>query len=333
MLFSFVPLTKSCLRTCVFCNSYTFTFAVCPSGKRGTDCQLDCTSSTCLYNRCTRDTDVCVGCNIGIQGTYCDKPCGNCKVGTGCGQLSGVCDEGCRDGYHGDECDQMCNPVCESCERDPPAKCVVCRENRWGSECQNTCSANCAKTVIGTLTYTRCEKDSGACSEGTCTNNRYWSDDCSIQCPINCLADGSGYKTCRISDGTCSIGCDATFFGPQCTGKCSVQCKDQVCENSANNCIRGCADGFYNPPTCSSMCSPNCLNPGRCNSVDGTCIGGCKDGYFGERCRDACFGKCTDGTCDDLGGCPDCRLSPVGPLCHPQGIYVKPFSSNGMYMY
>lgn len=273
---------------------------------------------TCLYNRCTRKDDICIGCEIGIYGKNCDTECGKCKVGTGCNQISGICDEGCRDGFYGEKCDQTCAAACQSCERYPPAQCVVCVDNRWGVGCTRNCSPNCAKEIVGSLSYTYCDKETGDCSEGACVDNRYWKANCSQTCPQNCKAI-NGIRQCRITDGQCTNGCEDTFFGPQCSGDCSVQCKNRICLNSANNCVKGCEAGFYNPPTCSGTCSQWCKTPSSCDPVTGSCVGGCAAGYFGDKCIEQCYGKCKDGTCDELGGCPDCRISPVGPLCHPQG--------------
>ena len=60
----------------------------------GINCEKNCSSTTCLYNRCTREDDICVGCPIGLYARKCDKTCGQCKIGTGCHQMSGVCEEG-----------------------------------------------------------------------------------------------------------------------------------------------------------------------------------------------------------------------------------------------
>ena len=166
-------------------------------------------------------------------------------------------------GFQGDKCDQACAAFCQSCARyGDPDNCVTCIENRWGAKCQETCNANCAKTIEGSQAVTRCDKDNGRCSEGACEDNRFWKNNCSEECPQHCQSDINGVRTCRINDGTCDKGCQNTYFGLQCTKECSVQCKNKICLNSANNCIDGCAPGFYNPPTCSGTCSAWCKNPG-----------------------------------------------------------------------
>ena len=272
-----------------------------------------------------RDSGICKGCHIGVYGTLCDKECGKCKLGTECNQITAVCEEGCRDGFYGELCDKECNPACRSCERYPsppssPSKCLECTDNRWGVNCENGCNANCKKTIVGGQESIKCFKDTGFCYEGACADSRFWKDDCSQECPIHCNAHTNGYRTCYISDGVCSRGCENTYYGPQCMGNCSLQCNNRLCENSPNNCVDGCAPGFYNPPSCSGTCSPYCKIAGNCNPNTGMCIDGCEAGYFGDQCIVKCYGKCLDGTCDNEGSCPDCKLDPVGDNCHPKGM-------------
>ncbi|KAJ8305299.1 hypothetical protein KUTeg_015844 [Tegillarca granosa] len=38
-------------------------------------------------------------CRSGTYGLNCTDKCGNCKVNTGCNQISGACEEDCKDGW------------------------------------------------------------------------------------------------------------------------------------------------------------------------------------------------------------------------------------------
>ena len=56
-------------------------FTDCPSGKRGDDCNLNCTSTNCLYNQCDRYDDTCKACPLTYYGNLCAQSCPNCREG------------------------------------------------------------------------------------------------------------------------------------------------------------------------------------------------------------------------------------------------------------
>ncbi|XP_053387905.1 multiple epidermal growth factor-like domains protein 6 isoform X10 [Mercenaria mercenaria] len=311
---------------CEDCNTATpgpnCPTAECPSGKRGNTCEEDCTSSNCLYDQCGRYTDKCNACPAGYYGDKCELICSRCKAGTGCDQATGVCIAGCKDGWYRPDCNTNCSNVCGSCERQS-GECVTCAAGRWGNACDLTCSSNCVETIMNGNSMVFCDKASGKCREQACKVG-FWREDCTQACNSNCLQDDNNNRVCKYLDGECSNGCKEKFYGKTCSGLCSTRCREQLCTNFEDTCDLGCADGYYGA-TCDRTCSVHCAGQGRCYPSTGECLDGCELGYYGLRCDDQCKNTCNDGTCNDVGGCTDCGLDPVGPNCRVQvcnpGLY------------
>ncbi|XP_071099024.1 multiple epidermal growth factor-like domains protein 10 [Haliotis cracherodii] len=324
---------------CRDCDSDTGSCVTeCESGYFDLKCKSLC-SRNCKNKKCksvSGGTEVCTdGCVPGYQGGRCNIPCdspgGNCAACVGgCGggycQLSSTCVSGCSSSYYGSDCKQ-CSSRCKTCN-GYTGMCEECFPQYFGPNCEylcehcrDTCQFGCLRGCIPGFYGAACEKE------------------CSTNCGLSpMMLDNSTADTrpvindtveCNQYGGDCLHGCVDGWFGPQCSLKCNINCRNGRCDDTGD-CVDGCVDGWFGPH-CASRCNTNCRN-GRCNDTGdcadgcashhfgrncipcpdncinhtchtsyGTCVYGCTTGYYGKSCKNTCE-FCLGGKCDQMTG-------------------------------
>ncbi|XP_059168908.1 uncharacterized protein LOC131950700 [Physella acuta] len=137
--------------------------------------------------------------------------------------------------------------------------------------------------------------------DNVCQHNTY-----GLGCRNTCKCDHWKQKSCFVATGQCFGGCDAGYFGKDCSNECLA--------------------GFYGE-NCSMNCSTSCRNQ-TCDRFNGTCtscIDGkvgplcetdCNDKFYGENCRHQCSINCTDQLCEkENGNCFRCISGQIGEYC------------------
>ncbi|XP_055885025.1 uncharacterized protein LOC106076529 isoform X2 [Biomphalaria glabrata] len=190
----------------------------CASTKWGPNCLNNCNAS-CYNSSCDKLTGLCsTGC-IGYQ----DFP--HCTANNSCDAITGECFS-CKPGYTGIYCNNPCSVT------------------HFGSNCRETCSAQCSQNV--------CDPQTGRC--------------------LTCIP---GYK-----GEFCNIICDSKYYGQNCSNICSTSCVDQTCDRYDGHCLR-CNKTMYGRQ-CLEKCSSRCLNDS-CDVSTGKCLA-CKPDYVGDFC-------------------------------------------------
>jgi len=206
---------------------------------------------------------VCTECDSSYYGITCLNPCPSHCKNGDCDTKDGRCRSGCHTEYYG--------PFC-------------CPENMTGFNCTQKCPEHCKA----------CDVD-GMCTE--CYSG-YYGDYCSQACPLRCK-----YDVCKISDGTCTSGCNNKYSGKYCcfdeNGSDACSKVNTSCPINCKSCNHGtcveCIAGFFKH-NCSKRCSDNCYDDA-CSISTGHCSSGCKIGYFGDMCMVQCSKQCVDDDC------------------------------------
>ncbi|XP_059158862.1 uncharacterized protein LOC131942914 [Physella acuta] len=177
-------------------------------------------------------------------------------------------------------------------------------------------------------------------------------------CPIGWFGPSCQYKCrctnnyCNVSGGCyggsscvsgwfgplCQYPCNATFYGYNCTSRCSTNCKDQLCENVGGicvDCIPGkkgdfcdqVCDYHHYGSNCLLNCSSNCEDS-KCNITTGecySCVAGfqgtfcnilCDKHHFGPNCAYNCSSNCEKSECNkSTGECFSCPAGFKGKFC------------------
>ncbi|XP_059158865.1 uncharacterized protein LOC131942915 isoform X2 [Physella acuta] len=131
----------------------------------------------------------------------------------------------------------------------------------------------------------------------------------------------------------CQNACPATFYGDNCTHKCSTHCLDQTCENVNGKCVdcisgrtgefceQDCDNTHYGPG-CIYTCSTNCENL-QCDSINGQCKK-CLPGYTGHFCNTTFESNRLEWNCNLKDGrcynCTEIYQEPSKELCHERLI-------------
>ncbi|GFN97914.1 gypsy retrotransposon integrase-like protein 1 [Plakobranchus ocellatus] len=135
-------------------------------------------------------------------GRQCEHDC-NCFDQTeACFVSTGGCPSGCAAGYSGEDCYTQCNP------------------GRYGKNCRETCSDQCAgdspkscNHVNGTCDLGCVDGYYGPLCDDECPRGKYGSS-CEKNCSVHCAGR---YNTCDWTDGSCHQGCDPGYLSPLCT--------------------------------------------------------------------------------------------------------------------
>ncbi|XP_059168901.1 receptor-type tyrosine-protein phosphatase alpha-like [Physella acuta] len=224
-----------------------------------------------------------------------------------------------------------------------------CVGKTYGLECNNTC--NCYN---GQET---CFVATGGCASG-CAEG-YHGEGCSKECDAGWFGSNCMYQChcannyCNTSGDcingvTCDMGwfgnhcqfpCSDTFYGANCTNKCSTNCVGQLCDSfigSCKECPSGnkgafcneTCDDFHFGPRCLNSCSVNCTDY-KCNKTSGHCLSCysgitgefcdrvCDKTHYGPKCQDVCD-YCSGGICDNVNGtCDKCDPGRYGERCTP----------------
>ncbi|XP_050400298.1 scavenger receptor class F member 1 [Patella vulgata] len=114
------------------------------------------------------------------------------------------------------------------------------------------------------------------------------------ECEKGCLNN-----VCNSTNGVCSDGCRAGFYGQRCDRECEKGCIDNACNSANGVCSEGCRAGFYGQ-RCDSECG-RCRNK-PCDKRTGRCTEGCEAGWGGSLC---------DRECEPFTFGPDC-IFPCG---------------------
>lgn len=109
------------------------------------------------------------------DGTYGENCTGICSIDfiQQCDKVTDNCI--CESGFWGNSCNQTCPTFYEEnmCSSDT-RNCYSCIAGYYGVKCQNKCSLGCKKC---------CNMISGLCLCGS----GFYSSNCSLQCPSNCV--------------------------------------------------------------------------------------------------------------------------------------------------
>ncbi|XP_052764086.1 multiple epidermal growth factor-like domains protein 10 [Mya arenaria] len=292
--------TAKCFSACEECsNDYSCT--VCPTGRYGEKCQLECQCSDdtgcnimtgdCITRPCPQactsclDSENCNECVVCRFGSTCYNTCPtNCEGG--CVQSSGVCYT-CAKGYYGSKCDIRCSHCGESgCLQN--GECNNCYQGYFGTFCNLTCPSTC---------HPKCNQADGSCT---------------FYCPANCL-------TC--SDRNLCTQCKAGYYGYVCSSACSTTCKEGKCDIKSGRCVE-CTSSSYYSDFCNTTCRSACSTNG-CERQTGSCFG-CKPNYYGSTCEHVCSENCanstTESNCDSKGKCiSGCTDGFTGDTCTTDG--------------
>ncbi|XP_071080721.1 multiple epidermal growth factor-like domains protein 10 [Haliotis cracherodii] len=167
-----------------------------------------------------------------------------------------------------------------------------------------------------------------------CTDG-YFGDNCEGSCG-HCLSGA----VCDKADGRCASGCEAGWFGYNCTQECTDGYFGDNCEGSCGHCLSGavcdkadgrcasgceagwfgynctqeCTDGYFGD-NCEGSCG-HCLSGAVCDKADGRCASGCEAGWFGYNCTQECtvayFGVNCEEACGHCRGGASCDKSDGG---------------------
>ncbi|KAI8773553.1 multiple epidermal growth factor domains protein 11, partial [Biomphalaria glabrata] len=184
----------------------------------------------------------------------------------------------------------------------------------------------------------------------------FWGSTCRDKCPTSCsLSCHPDHGKCSICIGytdppNCSIECDETHFGLNCTKNCSSQCSDTVCDSKNGRC-KACISGYrgdfcdrpcykrYFGLNCKEKCSSQC-SQAVCDHVTGSCITcipgyigefcniSCDETHFGQNCTKNCSSQCSQTICDSkTGRCKACIPGYRGDFCD-RPCYITYFGIN-----
>ncbi|XP_055885022.1 uncharacterized protein LOC106071561 isoform X2 [Biomphalaria glabrata] len=175
----------------------------------------------------------------------------------------------------------------------------------------------------------------------------FWGLSCKERCPTSCSSSchaehGKCNTICigYADPPLCSIECDSTKWGPNCSNNCSASCYNSSCDKLTGMCLFGCL-GYQDFPycttecnetsyglNCSNTCPSNCIN-GTCDSITGKCSGcmpgfkgvfcniACDATFFGSTCKERCSTQCSQNACDSkTGKCFTCLPGYKGDFCN-----------------
>ncbi|XP_078329699.1 uncharacterized protein LOC144624167 isoform X3 [Crassostrea virginica] len=141
-------------------------------------------------------------------------------------------------------------------------------------------------------------------TDGDCTNGckaGFWGTTCQSVCPINCK------QNCHQQNGIC-YNCTIGYWGDVCNELCPYQCDGNVCDNENGGCIQGCHLGWYGN-RCDKACSLSCAT-GRCEKTNGYCPAGCVGNWAGDKCE-----RC-DATHYGAGCSLECSVNCIQQTCN-----------------
>ncbi|XP_046341648.2 uncharacterized protein LOC124122611 isoform X1 [Haliotis rufescens] len=171
-----------------------------------------------------------------------------------------------------------------------------CPLGKYGKNCDETCSANCAPSSTDESVY--CDKLTGRCSEGC--KSGWHGDRCNHQCSKNCLNN-----VCNVQNGACS--------------KCKEHFSGDYCETAIQGQGEECPQGKYGAScdeTCSANCAPSPDKSVHCHKLTGKCSEGCNRGWHGDRCKQPCSKNCLNNVCNvQNGACSKCKEHFSGDDC------------------
>ena len=246
------------------CDNITLKCDSCIDGYYKDNCSEPCPTKKCL--QCVQDNGKCTICKdelIIIDNFCCEKICIKCndtgctecddiKYGLKCNncpdncyynesekkrkceQESGNC-YSCISGKYSLKCEQNCNEGCDLSKKncDMNDGTCECKNGYYGDKCENICNDNCEQ----------CDSKNGTCYK--CKEGFYPLDKDCIQCPENCEGECPEGKCLKCKDG---------FFGEICNKKCSIFCKDNICNQTDGLCF-DCINHFSKESNCSE-----CIN-------------------------------------------------------------------------
>ncbi|CAG5123093.1 unnamed protein product, partial [Candidula unifasciata] len=180
--------------------------AGCANRKRyGFNCIRTC-STNCFLEACFYRTGMCLQCQDGYGGPFCDT---DCQPGTFGQRCASNCSKHCREtcNIHNGECS------CHAPYRGP--QCTECPPGTFGPNCTDVCPTSCKNH--------KCHQVSGMCL--SCTGGRFgpfcqdcpnglYGRGCYRTCSVYCLK-----RTCESTSGNCPV-CTDGYTGPQCIGTC-----------------------------------------------------------------------------------------------------------------
>jgi hypothetical protein len=152
----------------------------------------------------------------------CPESCTTCSSSSYC--------FACKSGYKGDFCEIACSNCKEgtSCDKNTGYCLESCTDGLSGELCDSKCDVKCKSCV---------RRNNNECT--ACAFDKqgiYCNEICSSTCVKN---------ECNDSDGVCTKGCLAGYWGPMCENLCSVNCKNLVCVIQNGTCLEGCTEGYY----------------------------------------------------------------------------------------
>ena len=130
--------------------------SACVADYYGPSCKKFCHSATMCHDQGRCDEHGDCDCDSGYYGSHCSQQCTaltTCSGRGDCGPADGKCN--CEPGYFGDDCSIECDPViqcsghgtcnargeCACAEHFTGSSCDVCKQHRYGPECQTFCSS------------------------------------------------------------------------------------------------------------------------------------------------------------------------------------------------
>ncbi|XP_062601269.1 multiple epidermal growth factor-like domains protein 10 [Saccostrea cucullata] len=176
--------------------------------------------------------------------------------------------------------------------------------------------SNSSASVPSTSQRIRCHKDETeepdvppAVIDIPCKHTaRYIIVGTSYDAPEDNPIEGAILEICEIE----VYECDDSGIGRNCSEKCSINCKGQLCNNVTGTCTNGCETGFFKE-ACNEHCNPGCYKG--CNIVTGYCDNGCVAGKFGTNCHENCGSGCLSKSCARINGNCSCANGWKGDKC------------------
>lgn len=251
-------------------------------------------------------------CKVDKWGSTCSEPCpANCKKTQGllesaripsCLKENGNCVKCTGAKFWGEQCENACSQGCggEECHKDSGLSKDECKAGWWGTRCDKQCSAGCNEGA--------CDKTDGKCESGC--NAGFSGERCDQTCP-----EGTGPEGCDQVSGqpeTCSSGSfpyKVVRDGHWTCKSCPDNCVNNQCDIDGK-CTAGCEASFYGED-CTLNCPPHCEGP--CDTTatggyDGYCTA-CETGWTGKKCTKRCHNTCA--ACNQRGdavGEEDCTV-------------------------
>ncbi|CAC5385841.1 unnamed protein product [Mytilus coruscus] len=187
-----------------------------------------------------------------------------------------------------------------------------CPYGKYGVNCDNNCSENCAgpcdlKTgncLFGCLdgwTGNQCKQ---ACNAGS------FGGQCLRTCSVNCLSSPCYYVT-----GECKGGCLKGWKGTNCTEECENGKFGFSCLESCDGCLAKSCNPVTGVCKDTSTCNPGYVYGQYCNKT-------CADWLFGTNCRKTC--NCRYNPCDKFTGkcsADGCKRGWHGESCEEECSY------------